>query len=375
MLSTRSCPVRLGGAFVLVASISACGNDKGPPSQPGSVATFVTSLSIVGPESVEPGSTAQYAVELRLNNDTTERADEVRWHSSNPSVLAIDGQGQATAGSGWSEVTLTADARLPGSSGSRQVSRTIMVHPAGTFRLVGIVTDADIPGFAVFQARIEVRRSPDLSAPIETYATTDGTGAYKLYGVPGSGYLHVRKPGYMSTTEPFELQAHGRRDLTIRLEEARLSLDGAYTMDVEATQCGGFQALPPELRHRRYEAVMTDSGGRLTVKLRGAAFYVDANLGDGFTGIATPTGALVQIPGFYDFYYYPEYPRHPALAEILPDGTVLVVNGQGTLTGTRERLSGPISGWVIQYEAPAFPSAWRFVTGCSNGTVVTLTRR
>jgi len=373
MRLSRSSVALLAGV-VLAASIFACGDRKAGPAGPGPVTPFVQSVVMLGPGTVEPGASAQYTVELRMSDGSTQSPTDVMWASSVPAVLEIDARGLATAGSSWSETNLTAAVRLPNVAGSsRAVTREILVQPAGTFRLVGVVTDAEVHGLGIPQARLEVRASPDLAAPIATYATTTGTGSYRLYGVPRDGYLHIRKEGYAPTTQPVQLETHARRDFLLRLGEARLSLDGAYTMTVEATRCAS-QALPPELRHRRYGAVISQSDGRLRVKLTDAAFHADGGLGDGFAGIAGPSGALVQITGFFDFYYYPDYPGHPDLAEILSDGTVLVVNGRGMLSGTRERLSGTISGSVIQYEAPTFPGV-RYLTGCHGGTVVTLTRR
>jgi len=375
-MPTPIASVALLATVALATAASACGDRSANPSPgaPGSVTPFVQSLVILGPEALGPGVSAQYTVELRLSDGSIRKATDVTWRSSVPTVLQIDALGTATGGSTWGEATVTAAVRLARLSNSdRLVTREILVQPAGTFRLVGLVTDADAPSLGIPLARLEVRESLDVATPIVTAATTDGQGAYRLYGVPASAYLRIRKDGYEATTHPVQLEAHGSQNFSIRLEGTNLSLAGAYTMTVEATRCT-FTPLPPELRQRTYGAMISQSGAVVSVRLSEAVFHVTAGSGDGFTGMATPSGVDVEITGFYDFYYYPHYPSHPALTEILSDGTALVVNGRGTLSGTRERLSGTLSGGVTQYAAPTFPSV-RYLTGCYGGTVVTLTRR
>ena len=63
--------------------------------------------------------------------------------------------------------------------------------------------------------------------------------------------------------------------------------------------------LASQYRLRTYTATIRQSGVRLTVGLSDAPFLPGS---DGFSGIATPTGADVQLRSFYDPYYLPSLP-------------------------------------------------------------------
>jgi hypothetical protein len=78
----------------------------------------------------------------------------------------------------------------------------------------------------------------------------------------------------------------------------------------------------------------------------------------------------------YDFYYYPNNPHHPDVAELLPDGTVLVVSGTSRVTGTAGGLSGEVNGFLTLYRFQpglSFPNVI-YLSSCSAGGL-TLTRR
>jgi hypothetical protein len=61
------------------------------------------------------------------------------------------------------------------------------------------------------------------------------------------------------------------------------------------------------------------------------------------------------------------------VAELLPDGTLLVVVGRPTVTGTSAGLSGEMFGWFTLSRGSSFPAV-AYLNSCSAGRL-TLTRR
>jgi hypothetical protein len=252
-------------------------------------------------------------------------------------------------------------------------TKEVLVLPNGTFRVVGVVSEAGQPASRLPAARVEVRTEPDATAPVVTFATTGGDGRYRLYGVPPDAYLRVSKAGYHDTTEHRQFTNNAILDLALKWGSDPPSLAGEYVMTVQAVQCP-FRPLPQDLQVRRYGATIQQAGTALTVTVRDARFLTHSNgESNRFTGIVTPSGASFQIEGFYDFYYYPQYSPTPALAEVLGDGTLLVVNGRTSATGTSGTLSGVLSGGMNHYEG-TLPGSVRWLDGCP-GPRLTLTRQ
>jgi hypothetical protein len=359
------------GAGLLGALAVSCGDERSKvgPSPP---LLTVTAVTIAGPASVHPGNSAQFTAMLQLEDGTERAATSARWFSSSPAVLSIDtNTGVASTPFGFfGEATLSVEVPLAaGLTGQARGSREILVMPDGTFRVVGAVTEADRERQGVPDAILEVRLTEDLSSRPVAGANTDATGRYRLYGVPAESYLHVRRGGYVPVTERIQIGSHTTRDFQLRVDGNVASFEGTYTMTVDAINCTGFSLLvEAQYRLRTYAATIRQSGARLTVGLSGAPFHPGS---DGFSGIATPTGADVYLRSFYDPYYYPSYPQQPDVVELLADGTALEVSGEARLTGTPDRLSGTL-GAIRQWQAP--PPGANFLGGCSQPRI-TLTRR
>jgi hypothetical protein len=354
------------GTFLLL--LQAC--DKKPPTGPtpphnGSAPPVVVSLEIAGPASIAPGQSAQYSLLQRWSDNSTRPVSAVQWNSSNRTLLQVTESGLATTAPLYGETMLQAQVGEAAASGPRQATREILVQPDGTFRLVGAILEAGTGGLRVPGARLEARVDANLSAPIVTFVTTGTDGAYRLYGVPPDPFIHVRKPGYRSTTVPIQLAAHATRNFDLELDGQRLALSGAYTMTVEA---GSFCGVPPlrnDLKRRTYEADITQNGPYLTIVLSGALAP-----GGRFSGVASLSGADVELRDRGD-YWSPEPYNYPDVVEAVGDGTVLVTTGRATLVQTPTGLSGNLAGDMTQYSGPTLD---RSLAGCRTATL-TLTRR
>lgn len=361
---------------VVSGFVAACDESRpiglGPPSGPSGPA--VVRVEIVGPATIAPGESAQYSAVQFLSDGSSGPATQVSWSSSQPSLLQVNANGLATAqppfrGDVILQVDLSA-ASVP--NGVRRASREIVVLPDGTFRLVGTVTEADTSNVPVGGARVEAAADANLSTPAETFATTGPDGRYKLYGVPADAHLRVVKDGYVTAVESIQLARHETRNVQLRLERPRLELAGEYTMTIETAS--RFCTLPDDLRRRTYEAVIAQNGPQLTVTLTAPQFLLDpSGRGNQFSGRITASGAEFEMRNFADFYYYPNNPQHPDVAELLPDETVLVVVGTPRVTGTSAGLSGQVNGWLNLYRGSRFPSV-SWLSGCG-ATGLTLTPR
>jgi hypothetical protein len=262
----------------------------------------------------------------------------------------------------------TVQAELTGNRGIR-ASREILVLPDGTFRVVGTVTEADVTNIPIHGARVEVAVDEGFSA-LAAFATSGPDGRYKLYGVPGDGYFRVRREGYVTRTDRIQIANHETRNVQLGLESERPSRAGEYRMTIEAA-CGsgtglGPQPLPNDLRHRQYDAVITQNGPQLTFTLTGAPFYISGDQGNRFTGVVTTTGATFKMRGFYASS---SLDWHPDVVERLPDGTLLVIMGDVTVVTTSDGLAGSGGLFLTRWPDPPGIPEENFLNYCGTQRV------
>jgi hypothetical protein len=362
------------GAAVLGGVAVSCGDDKPADRGGPSDLLTVTAVTIVGPASINPGASAQFSAILKLSDSTERAATSALWSSHLPLLIDATTGFARTHPDLWGDAILSVQVSLAGTglTGQTRASREILVLPEGTFRMVGSVTEEDNPGQPIADVSLEIRLTEDLSSPIVARSRTDGAGRYRLHGVPPESYLHVRRGGYLPVTERIQVASHTSRDFRLRFDGTVPSFDGTYTMTIDATSCIGFT--PPvasEFRVRTFTATIRQSGSRFTVRLSDAQFFPGS---DDFSGIATPTGADMELRSFYDPYYYPSYPQQPDVVERLADGTAFEVYGGARVTGTPDRLSGSVGAIRRWQTLPTGSGRPAFLGGCAEPRL-TLTRR
>ena len=351
---------------VLAGAVSACDSPGGPD---GNTSPSPFTVTILGPASVAPGQSGSYTVDVRSSTGSTPTVTAVTWSSNKPLLLRVDQKGVATAAVLHGDAMLQVEVRVMGRSDGVRGSREILVQADGTFRIVGTVREAGPNGPALHGARLEARLSDDAFAPVVTYATTTPDGAYRLYGVPQDAFITVTFEGYRPTTTRVHLSTHETRNFGLELETPRLSFSGVYTMTVEASDdCSG--AFPNDLKRRTYAATLTQGGPLLNVALSESTFAnVGGRVANRFVATTTASSIQVKLPWYYagGFYYGTSTPD---VAELLPNGTVLVISGTGSLPGTQQEVSGTISGDVSLYRS----DLGAVIGGCFRPRV-TLTRR
>jgi hypothetical protein len=318
------------------------------PSGPG-----VAGVSIVGPDTIAPGESAQFIARIRLADGTTKAAapaTDVRWTIASP-IAQIDSNGLATALSQSGETTVAAEIPVPG--GVRRSTKELIIVPTGTFRLVGHVFDAEFPTAALPGARAEL-------LPAGPAANTFSGGRFVLYGVPAISQLRISRPGYSELIADLALTEHTARSFHLQAVGPRPAFTGSQTVSIDVT--GSCFSLPPELQHRRYNAVVTQTGIDLDIQLEGSQFRLNGiGRGNRFTGRIFGPTVTFQLEG-YDPYYYPYFGAmgYPNVADRLADGSVLVVEGQVSTVASGAAWSGMMnSGLIVRWDVrfPNNPSA------------------
>ena len=239
-------------------------------------------IDLTGPAAVPPNDTAQFTSRA-FYSDGSQRdvTAEASWRAGQTSILTIDATGVAT-GRAMGETSITA------SFGGRGATRSdIIVVPAGTYRVMGNIRDA---GVIVTDAEIRV-----MSGPSQGLNTKTTTGFYKLYGVAGDSEIRVTKAGYEEARRRLIVSNHQRVDFDLTLSNPRDDVAGTYTLKVTAAdECRSM--LPAEAMSRTYQAVITQTGPRLQVKLQGATFYRSGKVvSDHFLGTVEAARVTFQI--------------------------------------------------------------------------------
>jgi hypothetical protein len=183
----------------------------------------------------------------------------------------------------------------------------------------------EIPG-----AKVEVIDGPS--------TTTDGNGAYRLYGVPAEADVRVTTDGYAVYEQHFQLTTH--TSFNFRMEVPPVPpVSGNYTLTLEsASSCHATHPLAEELRRRTYDATVTQNGTLLLVVLTEKRF---SSYSDGrFYGWVTASGASFNLE---------ESTWVSPVTEDLPDGSVLEIWGTAQTTRLSSGFSGALDGYFIHH--------------------------
>jgi len=339
-------------AIALVALVVACDKDlptspepTNPvlPTSPG--APTDVSVEISGPARMVLGESAQFSVTVRLPDSTISTPTKVKWVASPQTFLQVDPSGLATAGSvsGGAAITVVVNS----SNYAKQVSKAVVVVPAGTFFLTGLVSDAEFPSSRIVGARVEVTPGP----PVET---TDVDGRYRVYGVPPNSTVTVTADGYEPLTQSLAIGGNTSRNFLLRLTDQHLSLSGNYTLAIDVTD--GCSALSADLLHRRYDATLTQKGLTVDVLLTEPRYSINLGRGNRFSGhVDGEAGVTFTLGGYGAPWDWGVPPIYPDFAEQLQGGTYLVPAGTAVMTGSRAGLSGVLAGDLEKYNS-SFPA-------------------
>ena len=346
----RRTALTLAGLFAaVVAALSSCGrNNTSAPTGPSNLVS-VKAVRVVAPSTIAPGSTAQLsALATYTDGSTKDVTAAVQWHSSDTSILTISATGLASAVS-VGDVNITAT-----SSTGVSATQSIVVVPAGTFRLAGDVTGL---GLGIDGALVQV--TAGIGAGLSS-STAGGT--YRLYGVAGLIQVTISQTSYVTITQAVTVTGNTSFNFDLTPVAPPPDLAGTYTLAITAdpacatTDAG---ALPAVARDRRYTATITPTGHSVKVGLSDANLV--PNSAKGFDGVLRPDGATFDVND--PMYYYSEYRD---LAEVLPDGHVYLASGRIDVTRSGNDLVGSLNGTIRIGNLPIGPDIGTVVAQCTS---------
>ena len=342
--------------LTVVVVLASCERNTGslvPPAAPTSGSGVVTPLTVrlAGPSTIAPGSSVQLSATAGYSDGSHKDVTTlVTWHSSDTSVLTIDNAGVAT-GIQSGEATLTA-AFSSGASGTLAANLTIIVIPAGTFRLAGHVQWLNRP---LDGATVQV------TAGIGTglTAVTSSDGQYRLYGVAGNVALTASKAQYSTIQKTVAISSNASLDFDMVTTNPLPDLAGTYTLQITADPACGTK-LSDAARVRRYTATITDETNGLHVQLSDANFIPHANF---MFGYVTIDGANLDVNDA-DYYYGIGYRRPILVKSCLTERCI--VRAAASPSQQSERTSPVRSPAQSAFEAcrpgTSSPSALRHIT-------------
>src|SRR5207244_2204325 len=185
------------------------------------------SVTISGPNPIQPGDSRQFSATATISDGSTQNVTAAAvWRSNNTSVFNVAGGlvTAVTAGEGSVSVTYQ----------NRGASLVIVSLPTGTGILSGSVKESTFP---ITGARIEVVGGPFAGRS----AVSDFSGSYRMYGVVGDLHIRVSTNGYIAQTVQISVPpiATPRRDQILNFDLAPvnpvLALAGMYRFTLRAS--------------------------------------------------------------------------------------------------------------------------------------------
>jgi hypothetical protein len=193
-------------------------------------------------------------------------------------------------------------------------------------------------------------------------ATSDGNGAYGLYGVRGRIRLQAKRDGYLNRIEEVDAVQNRLLDFEMTLDGQRPGVGGRYVLTIARMPC---TAAVPDVRS--YDATVEQNGPRLAVTLAGADFIVTRGHGNSFSGVMDGSDRVTFSLGaasyyYYYYYYYGQYD----VVERLSSTSALVIDGKATATVSPTRISGTLNGEFLLVQGNVAP--FRRILGRCSGS-------
>jgi hypothetical protein len=332
--------MRWGTRAVLATLVAvACSDSSRPttPSPPVAPTAAVVRLELRGPDTVHLDETEQFTVTaVRSDGSTTDVTSQASWNFA-LALLTMSTPGRLT-GKAKGETNLSVAA------GGRSALKSVIVVPAGTYRLKGLVRDAGVTVGA--QVRIE-------NASLGTVNLDAAAGQYAVFGVSGETRITVTKNGYLEERRTESIGEHRIIDIDLSLARSRPEITGTYTLRVTASDSCG--TLPEDVRSRTFTAFIAQNGPELTVTLSGAEFAaVSGRPLNQFKGFLEAERAVFQFTSTSSgigYYYY-----SADILEFLSTNRYFGWEGTAATSVSRDVLAGTLDGTVGTYSGPFRPA-------------------
>lgn len=323
-------------AAALVTLTAGCGETPTGPSSAASLS--LVRLEITGPESVEPGGTAQLGARGTLSDGTTRNlSHQVVWSVTPTQRISMSRSGLVTAGSQLGEAQVTAAyAGTPKATpGADRATRDQFVLPPGTYRVARTIRNAGVPLDGAFVVATSGTR---------TEVATTAAGSFTVYGMSGDVEIQITTAGYLP--EVIHLSVSSNRADVMDLNLTPF-VGGTYVLTISAAaECR--DSLPERARQRRYAFSILQFGIDLT-----ATF--------GIRGTAEPGRVVFSLPSNVTA---PVQFTRPAIFEDFEATddliTKLAIHGEATASPSANGLTGRLDGsielwtqpWYDWYDAP-----------------------
>ena len=271
----------LAGCSATPTAPSGAANNSSPP--PAS-AKRLTGVVVNGPDRIAPGQTAQFTATLNYSDGTTtDVTPDAGWESTRPDIVAISATGSATASSAipfpavddGQVVAYLATQTFYDGLFSASGAKSTLVIPAGTYRLNGSVNDGGAPARSFV---VQIISGIGAGTAIERCDIQGKCGGFVFYGVAGPTEIRITKAGYQPVVKSIDVRADSNIEFDLISNTPRDDVSGRWTLTATASdECSA--VLPPELRTRRYSAIITQNQALLDVVLEGATFVTASGSG------------------------------------------------------------------------------------------------
>jgi hypothetical protein len=351
-MAIKTSYVAIGATILVAIGVVSCDSRKRTPVQPSTAPSPVTPVpglvrvELIAPGSIPLGESVQLTANAVKSDNSVENVSErAAWMSSDPGVVEISSTGVAK-GIARGETVIRVSYQGRGSS------TETFVLPAGTYRLIGTVTDGG-RGIAGVTVTIIGGVGENLTA------ITDGKGIYALYGVRDHVRLLAKGVGYLNRIEEIDVAGHRSFDFEMIAERQRTDVRGRYALTIDRMPCPG-KTLP---QTRSYDAAVTQDGPRLTVTLSGADFIVTGGRGNAFSGFIDPGNRVTFAIGEQNYYYY--YGPYD-LVERIDAVSALIISGSVTAGLSSTGISGTMRGQFLLGTAEPFPRIQAYCYGTAH---------
>lgn len=314
------------------------------PTQPPTTAPL-SRVELTAPASLAPNTSAQLVVNaVRADGTVQDVTAQAQWSSTDSRVVTVDASGMARAGT-VGDVTITA--RYQG----RSAGMSLVVVPQGTYRVKGRISDA---GLGLSGVTVTVVRG--VGEGLVT--TTDGNGAYAIYGVLDHIVLQAKRDGYLNSIQEIDVPQNRLYDFDMQLDGDRINMRGRYALTLTRMPCSG--DVPAS---RTYEATLDQNDRRLSVTVAGADFIVSRGHGNTFSGTMDGTRVQFSLSSASTYYYYYYYGQYD-LIERLDSNHAFIVSGNVTANATPQNITGTLSG-TFGVALGSGPPFYRFQGRCT----------
>jgi hypothetical protein len=286
------------------------------------VPATLASIAIAGPAEMAPGTTGQFtATGQYADGSSKDITSEVTWGSWDIGTLRHRAAGQF-------EALKAGETSVFASMQPRGATRTVLILPAGTFKLSGTVRDTSS---TIDGADVEI-----LSGNAGTSKTkTRYDGKYFFYGVVGDVRLRASAPGYASHEFNAAVSGHTISDVTLTTSSPIAEISGTWKVTA-STSSACSSSWPEAARKREVTATIRQDGTQFSVNFSSPTAVAT------YGGSGRIAGSVFSLTLYFDYYYY--YGLSGWLEKLSPTEWVRVTGTFSSNEASSSLIAGQLTG-------------------------------